>query len=140
MFPYTLKPSSMPGKHRNGRKSRTCFYSPDTVTMSPIHGRRRNIKKYLPANHRRCIADTFRLYGNMLTIIWKPAVSILEEHSLYLINSWERCFSVADLFWKWFGFYQQNTQKIVLRNCFFVSENSLNFIDSPQREPHLCLC
>ena len=51
---------------------------PDAVTMSPMHRRRRNksvsIKRFLPPNHRGCIAGTFRLYGNMLTIIWTPAL------------------------------------------------------------------
>ena len=69
----------MPGKHRNDRESKTWFYSSDAVTMSSMHRRRWNksvsIKKYLPANHHRCIGDAsqapsdyvetcLRLYGN----------------------------------------------------------------------------
>jgi len=82
-FPYTLKPSAMPGKQCDNRESRAWFYFPDAVTMSSMHRRRRNesvsIKKCLPANvkklkDRRCIAGSSRLYGDMLTIIWKPAL------------------------------------------------------------------
>ena len=35
-------------------------------------------KKHLPVNHRRCIAGTFRLYGNILTTIWKPAIRLAQ--------------------------------------------------------------
>ena len=32
----------MPGKHYNDQESRTWFYFPDTVTMSPMHLRHQN--------------------------------------------------------------------------------------------------
>ena len=80
-IPYISKSSAIQGKHRNDGESKAWFYSPDAVTMSPMHCRRRNksvsIQQYLPANHRRCIAGTFRLNGNMLTIIRKPVLSRL---------------------------------------------------------------
>ena len=39
---FFLKPSAIPGKHRNDRESRTWFYFPDAVAMLPMHRRRRN--------------------------------------------------------------------------------------------------
>ena len=45
--------SAMPGKHRNDRVSRTWFYFPGALTISPMHRGRRNksvsINKYPPA-------------------------------------------------------------------------------------------
>ena len=67
----------MPGKRPNDRESRARFYSPDAVMMSRMHRRRRSksvsIKKYLPA--WQMSGRYFQSYGNILTIIWKPALT-----------------------------------------------------------------
>ena len=36
------------------------------------------------AMHRRCIVGTFRLYENILTIIWKPTLTLGKQIDLYL--------------------------------------------------------
>ena len=57
-------------------------YSPDAVTMSPMHRRRRHksvsIKNYLPANHRRCIGDALQAPSDYMETSPKACLSILE--------------------------------------------------------------
>ena len=74
----------MPGRHCNDRESRTWICSPDAVTMSPMHRRRRNmsifITKYLPANHRRNLPITWKYaYDNMET---SPKATLADTSTL----------------------------------------------------------
>ena len=68
----------MPGKHRNGRESRTWFYFPYAVTKSPMNHRRRTKSVSIKNICLRTIGDASAVHHRYFPIIWKHAYEYMK--------------------------------------------------------------